>query len=403
MKPTTLGNYFKGVAAKRLSAVESNRQTSNQHEFNGTAALRGIFGDDRQVRDAVFLYITDDGDLLHTRCNLTWYDARKDHPTRSEHRLYFPQNEVMDMALAGDLFILAVRPDDSLLAIVAPSGSTQANQLAWLFSLDLPEECAFASSALQDHHTSGSQFLRTQILKAIGIDDTAEWVQEQYLDLLLSRFPHGLPPTSEFSAFARETAGEPASPGVDARLLFWMEHEESLFRTYEKHQLQEALVQGFSDVDSFISFALSTLNRRKSRAGHAFENHLQEIFIHEGIRFHRGGHTENRSKPDFLFPGEAEYHQVDYPAALLTMLGAKTTCKDRWRQVLAEADRIPKKHLATLEAGISESQTEEMTSNGLTLVVPQAIQETYTAAQCTNLLSLASFVEFVRDRQGQLP
>ena len=27
-----------------------------------------------------------------------------------------------------------------------------------------------------------------------------------------------------------------------------------------------------------------------------------------------------------------------------SMLGVKTTCKDRWRQVLSEADRIPQKH-----------------------------------------------------------
>jgi hypothetical protein len=30
------------------------------------------------------------------------------------------------------------------------------------------------------------------------------------------------------------------------------------------------------------------------------------------------------------------------------MLGVKTTCSDRWRQVLAEADRIQLKHLLTL-------------------------------------------------------
>ena len=37
----------------------------------------------------------------------------------------------------------------------------------------------------------------------------------------------------------------------------------------------------------------------------------------------------------------------------------KSTCKDRWRQVLSEADRIPNKHLFTLEAAISENQTSK--------------------------------------------
>ena len=43
------------------------------------------------------------------------------------------------------------------------------------------------------------------------------------------------------------------------------------------------------------------------------------------------------------------------------MLAVKSTCKDRWRQILAEADRLPVKHLLTLEPGISVAQTDEMT------------------------------------------
>ena len=42
------------------------------------------------------------------------------------------------------------------------------------------------------------------------------------------------------------------------------------------------------------------------------------------------------------------------------MLGAKSTCKDRWRQVLAEDEKISRKHLLTLEPGISEPQTHQM-------------------------------------------
>lgn len=35
------------------------------------------------------------------------------------------------------------------------------------------------------------------------------------------------------------------------------------------------------------------------------------------------------------------------------MLGAKTTIKERWRQVLEEANRIERKHLITLEPAVS--------------------------------------------------
>jgi len=47
-----------------------------------------------------------------------------------------------------------------------------------------------------------------------------------------------------------------------------------------------------------------------------------------------------------------------------------TTCKDRWRQVINEADRIPEKHLFTLQPTISKNQLREMTDEKVHLVVP---------------------------------
>ncbi len=38
------------------------------------------------------------------------------------------------------------------------------------------------------------------------------------------------------------------------------------------------------------------------------------------------------------------------------MLATKARCKDRWCQILNEADRIERKHLLTLRQGVSESQ-----------------------------------------------
>ncbi len=81
------------------------------------------------------------------------------------------------------------------------------------------------------------------------------------------------------------------------------------------------------------------------------------------------------------------------------MLGAKTTCKDRWRQVLAEAERISRKHLFTLEGGISEAQTAEMQANNLQLVVPQELISSFTERQQGWLMNLSSFIELVRKRQ----
>ena len=81
------------------------------------------------------------------------------------------------------------------------------------------------------------------------------------------------------------------------------------------------------------------------------------------------------------------------------MLGAKTTCKDRWRQVLSEADKVAIKHLVTLEAAISERQTAEMQSHGLQLVIPAAIHSTYTTAQAGWLLDVDGFIERIKFTQ----
>ncbi len=82
-----------------------------------------------------------------------------------------------------------------------------------------------------------------------------------------------------------------------------------------------------------------------------------------------------------------------------TMLGVKSTCKDRWRQVLSEAKRIENKHLATLEPGISENQTAEMQAHSLQLVVPRSLHGSYSPAQQRWLLDISGFVNLVRERQ----
>lgn len=82
------------------------------------------------------------------------------------------------------------------------------------------------------------------------------------------------------------------------------------------------------------------------------------------------------------------------------MLGVKSTCKDRWRQVLAEADRIERKHLLTLEAAISNNQTDEMQAKNLQLVLPRSLHYTYTETQQLWIMDVSSFIALVRQQQS---
>jgi hypothetical protein len=95
----------------------------------------------------------------------------------------------------------------------------------------------------------------------------------------------------------------------------------------------------------------------------------------------------------------AEYLDVTFRNERLTMLGSKSILKDRWRQVLAEADRITHKHLLTLEPGISENQTESMKKRNLQLVIPRAIHSTYKESQRVWLMDVSQFIKMVEDRQ----
>lgn len=395
-----------GIAAKRLSAVETDSLTSNQHEFNGSVALQMLLGGEKQeFPEADFLWLGGEGETISDTARVTWYDARERHPTRSEWRLYFRSNAVMNLAEAGDLLVVGRRPDGALLFIITPRQSTLENQLAWLFGLDgaLGEQFRFESFEGADDR--GLDFVSRHVLEELGIEP--EEPDTDRLDRILAGVGISFPPSRDFSELARLHAGAPdPRDDPDAAILGWIEFEELLFRRLERHIVAERLRVGFTDeagqdVDGFLSYALSIHNRRKARMGLSLENHVEAVLLALGIRHVRGGRTEGASKPDFLFPSAIAYHDPAFPPDLLSMLGVKSTLKDRWRQVLAEAARIGRKHLLTLEPAISLAQTEEMRRNSLTLVIPEAIHLTYRPEQAAGLMSFRDFSALVLERQRQ--
>lgn len=402
MKAGYLSEFFTGVAIKRLSAVEADVARSNQHEFNGDKGLKKLFGLERQELQGLFIYLGDnDDEPVVADGPLTWYDARENHPTRSEHRLYFPTTAVSLCAAEGDLLVIGRRPNETVLVLIVQGESTIANQVLWLFNVDIEGQQGFSAREELETEQDRIGFTARFILEQIGVP--VEAAEDTFLDRILHKFGAQFPRTREFSAFARSTLPD-VDPKVnpDAALMAWMEREEILFRTLEKHIIAERLVRGFqNDVDGFLQFSLSVQNRRKSRVGFALENHLEVVFIECGIRYERTALSEGRSKPDFLFPGSKEYQQPEFDPLLLTMLGVKSTCKDRWRQVLAEARRIEHKHLLTLETSISQNQTDQMMGENLQLVLPRSLHGTYSPAQQEWLLDLASFNALIHEKQAR--
>ena len=403
MIPSQLRDFFVGVGVKRLSAVDAEPRKSNQHEVGTTRQMRDRFLGQRHRERlrVVYVWLGQDDDGIRAEGYATHYDARifQSHRT-AEWRLYYPSNAVTEAMRAGDTLFLAMDSDRLLYFIVTPAGSTSERQLSWLFGI-APTGRSFVS---KDFSERGPElgFAARFVLDEIGIEyeerdaDNLDGYIEQY---------KSFPTTAVFSDLARRSLPEVEADGdPDAALVAWLDREEALFRRLERRVVAARLERGFmveegTDVDGFIHFSLSVQNRRKARMGLSLENHLEAVFQARSIAYERGAVTELNHRPDFLFPSAEAYHAAPAEgSSRLTMLGAKSTCKDRWRQVLAEAAKIRRKHLLTLEPGISESQTLQMEGADLQLVVPDSIQDTYSEGQQAWLWTLREFIREVQTR-----
>ena len=208
-----------------------------------------------------------------------------------------------------------------------------------------------------------------------------------------AEFPTG----KELIDFIVRKYADTAKLPVDKRLLTRRDLEYVEFRRLEKTVVLPRVKDGFDGVDQFVDYANSVTNRRKSRSGKSLELHMVNILEEEGI--HNFAHdkvTEGNKRPDFIFPSIAAYKNPTYPDKNLRMLACKTTCKDRWRQVIDEAPRIHLKHLLTLQQGVSENQYAQMQEAGVRLVVPKGLHSSYPKKVRPNLESVEGFIASIR-------
>nr|QJS03203.1 Type-2 restriction enzyme EcoRII [Escherichia coli] len=190
----------------------------------------------------------------------------------------------------------------------------------------------------------------------------------------------------------------------DEQLLDRRRVEYDIFLLVEELHVLDIIRKGFGSVDEFIALANSVSNRRKSRAGKSLELHLEHLFIEHGLRhFSTQAITEGNKKPDFLFPSAGAYHDTEFPVENLRMLAVKTTCKDRWRQILNEADKIHQVHLFTLQEGVSLAQYREMRESGVRLVVPSSLHKKYPEAVRAELMTLGAFIAELTELYADIP
>lgn len=206
------------------------------------------------------------------------------------------------------------------------------------------------------------------------------------------------PPSLEFSGATRDAVlnciRDFNTLTNDKQLALLLDREYDLFRMAESLLCRDDVSRHYKTIDEFISVASSILNRRKSRAGKSLEHHVEYLFRTAGIPF--DAHAKVDGEPDILIPGKHAYQDNTWPEERLFAVGLKTTCKDRWRQILNEAKRVKKKHLLTIQQGVSAAQLTEMRDSGVTLVVPEHLHKLYPVVPDMKILSLENLITDIK-------
>lgn len=235
---------------------------------------------------------------------------------------------------------------------------------------------------------------------------TPDKLLETNIQKLVSKYTD-FPGTTEMAKLAREIyngahliTDDDICNAPDQQLLRWIDTEYTLFRNFEEKIYAPIYSTPFPNCQELVKFSNIILNRRKSRAGKSLEHHLSTIFTAAKLEYEEQAVTEDNKKTDFLFPGGEAYHNLLFPTDKLVFLGAKTTCKDRWRQVLNEANRIETKYLFTLQQGISKNQLREMKHEHLKLVVPATYLGSFDKEFQSEIETLSSFINIVKEKQS---
>ncbi len=316
-------------------------------------------------------------DDFYTDSCFTWYESKNELRITRFGR-GFP---LLSPEYTGALFVLAKYTDEDYVGYILNSEEEIQNYLD-----------SFGMTPAETNRIVEVENVKAEVQEKSAIDRFIESLSEDF------------PSSEEMSKAARmiqyqiSMSKDSAVNNPDKVILEWTDMEYKLFRALEQSRYGKIVSSGFDTVDDFISMANQVLNRRKSRAGKSLEHHLEALFEANHLRYTSQGITEGNKKPDFIFPSINDYHNNQFPVDKICTLAAKTTCKDRWRQVLNEADRLRDHHkyLCTLQQGISSSQMDEMDAEGVVLIVPKPYISTYPKDRQHRIWSIGSFISYVK-------
>ena len=119
----------------------------------------------------------------------------------------------------------------------------------------------------------------------------------------------------------------------------------------------EIIRQLISELPRIDALMLSASQQRKSRAGYSYEHHI-----------------EAKKRPDFILPSLAFISSGEAIAATGLILSAKTTLRERWKQVEREKGER-RLYLTTVDENIAGNAIQDMAGIGVQLVIPESLMD----------------------------
>ena len=156
-----------------------------------------------------------------------------------------------------------------------------------------------------------------------------------------------------------------------------------------------SIIVEFPKIDALL---LSAAQQRKSRAGYSFEHHIEAMMIDGGVPFEKQVIIEAKKRPDFILPTRALYDEAGRSNKEALVLSAKTTLRERWKQVRQEMKNCDL-YLATVDENIAVNAIEDMAAQGIVLVVPESLKNSDTT-EYKKQTSVISFDNFFKSEIG---
>lgn len=146
------------------------------------------------------------------------------------------------------------------------------------------------------------------------------------------------------------------------------------------------------DFGGLYSEMLNASQQRKARVGTGFESHIRSL-LDAGSVPYAEQKVVGSLRPDFVLPG-VELYRSSSPDALV--LSAKTTLRERWKQVIMEKRQCPV-FLATMDEKVAVASVRKMKEHDVYLVVPEAFKASGTVVDFAQEPNVLSFSEFFRE------